>query len=292
MENFTVFGIVVLVALVIGWVALVRTGFSKGPVPDEVLRGLGIPDDADARALIRRWRDRARRWRTLGGLPLATATFGLSLAIRGEVWIGLAGAPLWSDPLLMGLMGAFVGALGAEVHHLHRRPRGPRTVSLAPRDLDAYLPRQFRIRLASVLAVAGAAVLLHLFMPAAEGVPLPGLLGCMTGATVVAVQRAIVTRPRPALPAALTAADDAARGLAIRSLDAAGAGAVLLLALWQLSAVTGSMMGDAEPGLVVLLTAALYLGFTIIALVWWWRGGPTNLMTTAAEPHAHGGVVT
>lgn len=285
MAAFGLLGVVAIVVLAIAWIALLRTGLAKGPVADDTLHGLGVLPDADTRVLVGRWRDRARRWRALGGLPLATAVVAFSLGVRNELRIGLGGAPVWSDPLLMGLLGAFAGAIGAELHHLRRRPRGPRTVSLEPRELHAFLPERARVRLAVVVGLAAVGSVLHLVLPAVEGVPVPGLLAGLVTAAVVGVQRAIVTRPRPALPDTLAAADDAVRRLAIRSVDASGAGAVLLLSLWQASTVSHALLGEPDQlGLIVLLMGGLYLAVAVVALVWWWRGGPMMLIASATRP--------
>jgi hypothetical protein len=73
-------------------------------------------------ALLTRWRDRAARWRTTAALPVVLATIAASVAIRQQVNVGIGDHPAWSDPLLMGLLSVFVGAILAERHHL--RPHG------------------------------------------------------------------------------------------------------------------------------------------------------------------------
>ena len=288
MRAFALLGLVLVAVVIVLWVAIARTGLAKGPVTDAALHGLAVPDDPEARVLLERWRDRARRWRMLGGLPLATGVAVASVALRSEVQIGFGGAPLWSDPLVMGLLGAFAGTIGAELHHLRQRWDGPRTVSLAPRELDDYRPRGARRRTLVLVGVAVAVALAHVAVPVADGLPLPGLLGVAVAGSVLAVQHAIVGRPRPALPDHLAAADDAVRRLAIRSVDAAGAGSVLLLILWQVSAITRATVPATS--LFAAITALVYLGFAILALVWWRRGGPATLLTHAAEER-HGAVV-
>ncbi len=281
MRAFALLGLVLLAVVIVLWGAIVRTGLPKGPVTDAELDGLAVPDDPDVRALLERWRDRARRWRMLGGLPLATGVAVASVALRSEIRIGVGGAPLWSDPLVMGLLGAFAGAIGAELHQLRQRQAGPRTVSLAPRDLDDYRPEGSGRRTLVLAGVAAGVAMVHLGVPAASGPPIPGLLGVVVAGTVLTVQRAIVGRPRPALTGHLAAADDAVRRLAIRSVDAAGAGSLLLLTLWQVSAITEALVpGDSGLAAIAALT---YLGFTILALIWWRRGGPATVLARAAE---------
>jgi hypothetical protein len=268
--------LLVIVVVVVGWALFWRGVAALGPIRDDELRALGVPEDAQVGLLVGRWRDRARRWRTLGGMPIATLAIGLGVASRAELRVGIGGAPMWSDPVIMGLLGAFAGAIGAELHHVWRRPSGPRTVSLERRELPAYLPARGRLRLAVAAVVAAVSVALHLVVPASEGVPVPGLLAAGVVALVLFVHRAVVARPRPALPGHLFAADDVVRGLAIRSVEAAGSGAVVLLSLWQLSTVTEALLG--ETGVGAILTGLLYLAGFVVAMLWWREGNPARLL--------------
>lgn len=280
---FSVIGLVLLAAALAVLAGIARIGIGRGPADTSTMESLDLPDTSAARHLIGRWRDRARRWRTAAGLPTAIGVLGLSLVGRGEVHIGIGAGPLWADPLTMGLAAAFVGAIGAELHHLRHRPEGPRTVSLRPRDLGDFLPPGSRRRLGGLAGSAGALAVVHALLPTVSGVPLPAIGALVVAAAVVSVQRSIVFRPRPLLPEDLAAADDVVRGLAVRSVDAAGAGIALLMTLWQVS----WMLPSTGPGggLLAIAAGSVYLAALAVALLWWWRGGPASLLarTRSAE---------
>lgn len=277
--GFSVFGVMLVVGILAGAVVASRR-WARGPATNEGLSA-DVPPTESARRLVVRWRDRARRWRTTAGLSTVVAVVGIGLVVRQEVRLGIGGGPLWADPIACGLGAAFAGAIGAEMHHLRRRPSGPRTVSLRPREVAGHLWGSSRRRLVVLAGACALAVSAHLLIPAANGSPIAGLLGLLVGASVVLVQRSIVARPRPALPEDLTAADDAIRGLAIRSVDAAGAGLVLLLLLWQLTQ-TGAAVGGGG-GVLSLLLGLAYIAGLALAVIWWRRGAPDALVSRGAS---------
>ena len=251
------------------------------------LAGLGVPASDDTRALVTRWRDRSARWRLYAALPAIAAATAAGLVTRDTVVLGIGTGPVWTNPLLMGLLAAFVGAIGAELHHLRRRPAGPRTASLTPRSVSDHLDVRARTRLAVVAVLAGAVTALDLVHPDTARVPVAGLLAVGTAGTIPPIQQAIVTRPRPALPEPLERADDAVRGLAIRSIDAAGAGLVLLLAVMQTATLLDTAVTTAAGG--QLLFGLATLTGALIAVVWWWQAGPSALVAAAAR-NTSGGV--
>jgi hypothetical protein len=225
-------------------------------------------------ALLTRWRDRAARWRTAAALPVVLATIGASVAIRQQVNVGIGDHPAWSDPLLMGLLSVFVGAILAELHHLRPRRAGVRAAHLAPREVGDHLPPRARIR-SVALAVSALVASTLAVTVGGQRVPLLGLLALLVAGLVPVVQRGIVGRGRPAVAASLLAADDAVRRLAVRSVDEAGAGVVLLLTAWQL-APTYTVASVAAPVTVVMIVAQLAsLG---VAIVWWRRSDPRRLL--------------
>lgn len=279
-------GLAVL-ALLLPMAALAwRRSTRPAQVTDAQLAGLDVPPTDDGRALVTRWRDRSGRWRWNAALPAIAAATATGIADQSGVVLGLGGGPVWTNPLLMGLLAAFVGAIAAELHHLRRRPAGPRptgprTAGLAPRSVNDHLSARARTRLAVVAVLAGTVSALDLLQADTAAVPAAGLIAIGSAGIVPPIQRAIVTRPRPALPEPLERADDAVRGLAIRSIDAAGAGLVLLLSLMQSTVLLDTAVATPAGG--QLLTGLVTLAGALIALAWWWRAGPAALIAGAAR---------
>lgn len=233
----------------------------------------GVPPTTDAVALLTRWRDRAARWRSMSALPVVLGTVVASIALRGELGVGVGAHPAWSDPLLTGFLSVFLGAIAAELHHLRTRARGPRAVELRPRDVEDYLPVAAHRR--RLVLVALAVVAVALTATVAASFPATGALALVIAALVPAVQRGIVGRARPAMADDLRAADDAVRRLAVRSVDEAGAGAVLLLTAWQLAPVYAAV--DVPPVVTIAMVVG-QVGALVVAVVWWRRSNPKRLL--------------
>jgi hypothetical protein len=233
-----------------------------------------VPATAASVALLTRWRDRAARWRLAVAGPAVVLTIAVSVVVRSSLDIGIGAHPAWSDPLLMGLLGAFLGAMAAEFHLLRRRAPNRRSADLTPRDVADHLPSGSRIRLA-VLAVLAAGASASTVLVTDGDLPVLGLLALVGSAAVPLVQRGIVARGRPALEPDLRAADDAVRELAVLSVDQAGAGAILLLSAWQLAPVYTAVdvAPVVEAGLVVAQVVSL-----VVAVVWWRRSNPRRLL--------------
>lgn len=150
---------------------------------------------------------------------------------------------------------------------------GPRVAELRPRDVSENLPAGARPRL---WILAGGAVVASGIAIVIGGwqVPLPGMLALLLAGAVPLAQRRIMEHARAAVPADLRAADDAVRRLAVVSVDAAGAGSMLLLIGWQLMPVHPVVAGTAgEFPLSIGQLAAL-----IIAIVWWRGSNPGRLL--------------
>lgn len=276
MRFVVVGGALALIVIVIG--AIVRRSPRGATAATGARLVSDVPPTPSTIALLERWRDRTTRWRLAVAVPAVIASLGLSIVAGQSVEVGVGSHPAWADPLLVGLVGAFGGAIAAEMHHLRpQHARRPRTVDLAPRDLGAYLPhgsrrRLFLIGLAGLAAVIAEVVLVG-------GVPILGLGALGLLALVPVTQSGIVRRGRPALVPELRRADDAVRRLAIRSVDEAGAGASLLLVAWQLAPVysTVDLPEIAEFGLVAAQLACL-----VIAVLWWRRSQAQRLLPDVA----------
>lgn len=248
-----------------------------------LLAALEVPDTEAARALLDRWVDRSRRWRGAAVVPAVALAAAVGLGMRGEIAVtsllDTAGvAPIWSDALVMGLLGAALGAFGAELHHLRRMPIGPRAAGLRPRDVTVLRRPLARSRRGFVVVLGVAAVVLHALVVAgdrAHGLPWAALVSLLLVAASEAVERRIVLRPRPALSGDLERADDAVRRLAVRSVDDAASGAAVLLTGWSAIGSLGVMPDSApvDPLLVVWAVGAL------CCAVWWaWRSRPQTLV--------------
>jgi hypothetical protein len=282
--------VVVVLAASVLWAAR-RSGRGRGVPDPAVARATGVPDTPAARALLGRWRDRARRWRTTAALPLVIVAVVGGLAMEGQVGYALldtvGGAPLWTDVLVVGLLGATVGAFGAELHQARRRPEGPRSADLTPREVGglrhtASARRRLVLVLAALAAVGGHGAVVA--VGAASGVPW-SVVGALVvlGASEV-VERRIAARPRPVLPSDLAAADDAIRRVGVRSVDEAASGAAVILVGWASLGVLGVAPGGGR----LLDPAVVVVPITCIALAvrWWWRSAPHRLLDEAAPAGA------
>lgn len=233
-----------------------------------------VPSTAAAVALLERWRERTARWRATLAVPAVLATFGASLVVRQSLDVGIGAHPAWADPLLTGFLSVFVATIAAELHHLRRRPTGPRTAQLAPREVADYLPDGARTRQGVLAVLAVLATVLAVTL-GGQRVPTLGLIALAALALVPAIQARIVIRSRPAVSTDLLAADDAVRRLAVRSVDLAGAGAALLLTAWQLAPTYSSID---LPGPLAVVLAAGQLVALAIAILWWRQSNPRRLL--------------
>lgn len=268
-----VVAVVVLAVVVVAVVMAATRGSSAAAAIGRELVA-SVPSTPDTVRLLERWRDRAARWRAVVAIPVVVAVLVSSIALRASIDLGIGDHPAWSDPLLLGLLGVFLGAIAAELHHL-RAPRGGRRrgAELVPRDLHDHLPSGSRRRLVALAVASGVAALLTVVV--SGRVPGLGLVGLAVAGSVPVVQRGIVLRARPPLDPALRAADDAVRRLAVRSVDEAGAGAVVLLAAWQLGPVLEVAATSTTVEVVVAVARIVAL---VVAIVWWRRSSPARLL--------------
>lgn len=218
--------------------------------------------DEDQQRLLTRWLERARWARFVGGLAGVLA-WGLGTRMQGAL-------------LVWGFGGIAAGALAAELHHF-RRPSGPRTARLDVRTVDNYLWALTAWHMVGaaaaglVIAVLGVAVgELHVVW---AGAAAAGVVGAAHLA-----QRRVASRPRPALPDRLRAADDLARELAIdRNLGWPSVYTALSLVAVGSSALSEHLLAVAFLGLL--------LQFYAIGL--WWRNrrlGLDWLLRERSEP--------
>jgi hypothetical protein len=222
---------------------------------------------------------RARRYRTswsvvgwISGLVLA---FGFALE---------SGAAASADPValmvLMGFSGYLLGAIVAELHHLRRSRHGARTASLTPRSLRDYMGARQRwfLRCLALLALALGVVGIgvqattsdtyeqvpggpRILVQQAETFWISLVVLAVVATTVWVVielaQRAIVERPRPALPDDLAEADDAIRRASLSTVALGGSGLVALIACVESGTVARNTAGAGS----MLCTIAVFVLF-------------------------------
>ncbi len=155
--------------------------------------------DRDQQRLLTRWLERARWFRFVGGLC--------------GVIVWFLGARADGNPFVWGFAGIAAGAVAAELHHL-RRPSGPRTARIEVRSVRNYLWPFAGWHMVATAALGAAFAVVALVVRAWSSVA----LACGAVAVIAVghlVQRRVASRPRPALPDSLRAADDLARELAI-----------------------------------------------------------------------------
>jgi hypothetical protein len=231
---------------VLGWVVVYRFVVQAylpvdGTDLDAFAALYRAPVTPATRRLYGAYLSRARRYRsTWSSLGWGTGLF-LSYQFRSaNAGFGPGLHPIYADLLVMGFGGYMLGAVAAELHHLHGPASGVRIASLSPRDPSDYVPASERLRLrlvasGSALAVVGYYVL-HFAQYRARSfsvsVVVYGAAATIVWVVIESAERAVVRRARPALPQDLAAGDDAIRAAAAQTLAIGGAGFVLLLTAW------------------------------------------------------------
>jgi hypothetical protein len=240
---------IVLPVLLVSMFAVHFLGKAYGAVSSEDVAALHVlsrtPPGRATDRLFGAYLSRARRYRTswsvagwLGGVVLAWGLRNDSAA--------------FANPLVTGPIGYLAGTIVAELHHLRRRPIGVRTASLAPRRLGNYLPARQQRLLRGLTLLMGTVIGVGLVLNAinksdirrepnlppyvlreAKGFWIPllvlGTLALAVWVIVERTERAVVERPRPALPDELAQGDDAIRATSLQALALGGAGFIALL---------------------------------------------------------------
>jgi len=220
-----------------------------------------LSNDLEQRRLLARWLGRARWARLVGGFS-GCLIWILATHTRGDL-------------LLYGTGGIAVGATLAELHHIRPR-RGPRTARLDVRSVGDYLMRQDAQRMIGVGVVAFAVAATGLVATDARPAIWWGLsAGAVLAAARLAQQR-VASRPRRAISAKLTRADDLARELAI------GRGLARPATFFALALVARGFFSltPAIGGLGELLGGAAWL----YALYLWWHNRRLGLDFLLTEP--------
>jgi hypothetical protein len=207
------------------------------PVSAEDVRALhllsGVPVTLSTDRLFAAYLSRARRYRTGWSVAGWLSGLGLGFAFGHAVGIGGGGNAAYGDLLLVGFGGYLAGAIVAELHHL-RRPRSQvRMASVVPRRFDQYATAKAQWLLRTLAMAAAVAVVTELaFVRNQTGVAGFAIAALCVWAIVERTQRAVVGRPRPAMPEDLARGDDAIRSVSVQSLALGGAGLVSFLMVW------------------------------------------------------------
>jgi hypothetical protein len=254
----------VLLALVTALLILGLIGAAitlSGVDPGAELIASRLAPASDQRLLLTRWLRRTRWARNVGGYA-------------GLLWWAF-GTGFEGGILVFGVAGLTIGSMAAQLHHVRRRP-GPRTASLAPRGLDAYVSRTTQTQMLVVAIIAVGVVIAGLALSDTGSASAWGIAALVVIGVAHAIQRRVASRARPALTTGLERADDLARSLAI---DRGLARPATYCGL----AMIASGVANFEPTLgdwAQLLSVAAWL----LALIAWWRNRRLGLDALIAEP--------
>jgi hypothetical protein len=254
--------VVVVIVVTIGGIFLLK---AFRPVAADDVFALhvltGVPASNLTDRLFAAYLSRSRRYRT----AWSVAGWGSGLVLAAVLTTDRAGIgtgphqPFYADVLLMGFGGYLLGAIVSELHHLRRPRTGARTASLTPRRLGSYAARGQQIFLRSIVGVATAVLVVGLVLDQSQHGPVTEHFGdgtpfkrpsptpnsyalplIATFVVIVAVwllietaQRAVVRRPRPAMPDDLALGDDAIRVTSVEVLSVGGSGLLALLASYE-----------------------------------------------------------
>ena len=228
---------------------------AAGDVSLVIARG-HLDDTPSVRLLISRSLSRARRFRTTSSVAVWTGALAIVVArsISGAEEFRISFAGLF----VAGLAGYLSGAILGETHQLRRAGDAVRVASVSPRSVRGYRTKQLHV---FVLAGATAAIgVCGARIVGGNGGNHPNsgyfvaiaVAALGVAAVVTLMQRRIVWRARPALPAALQRADDALRRRAFGALDSAGGALV-----WMLTSIAAGAATDMTNSALLRIAAGL-----------------------------------
>lgn len=236
----------------------------------EVAAAADLDVTLDNAPVVQEWVARTRLWRTVGVL----CAMGGLLAEAVVSWRSAQSVDIPLTILLWGLVGYWIGSVVAELTTARAmRGDGPRSASLAPRELSSYVGA-WAARWPSRLAAAGAA---GMAVTLALGERSWWVWACGLGVIAVAVvtrlvSRYVLDRPQPVQAEDVSAADDAVRSRSLHALGGTAVGIGIWLASISLGAAASQLL--ARTGINGALTGAdgstTLLGFTAAVglLVW------------------------
>jgi hypothetical protein len=239
----------------------------------EVADASGLVITAANAPVVVEWIARTRLWRTVGVL----AALAGMVAWAVVQWSTARSLTITLTVLLWGLIGYWVGSVVAELGTARALTGdGPRSASLAPREMAQYVGRwasRWPLRLA---VVGGVSMLVALGLGGGTWWNWACGLGTIVVAAVTrAVSRYVLDRPQPVQADDVAAADDAVRS---RSLHALG-GTAVGIEIWLASLAFGGAVsvaiarfgvqpavegGDGATSLLGFATAVVLLSYAVL----------------------------
>lgn len=254
-----------LVLLLVGSGVVAVVNRPVRPRDVEWLAGDAYPS-ADEAVVYRRYLQRHRRHRAIGGVVGAAFAVVVGIAWFGRVRAGIGAGSPFGDVLWCTLAGILCGALSAETFRFDQpQARAPRTAaSLEPHPPAARgdLARAARI-------VTGAALVAAATVVAVRGLgSLDVLTVAVAGVAIVAVaeaaRAAIARRRRPVMTDAAARVDARIRAFAGQAVARLELAAAVLTAGWVLSDLFGD--ADAAVGWVGVVVVCAALVWTLVLL--------------------------
>lgn len=193
-------GVAVVVVLVAGLVLALNLA---GVDPDAEEKAARLHPDPLAQALLTRWLRRSKHFRYVGGV----VGFIVGVGTNGQSFAAL---------FILTLGGVALGGILAELHSLSRRRSHTTSASLIARQTHDYSDRwdSLALRAVAIAAVALAVASVFINSDSSRAGLFASIAALLVAASTIALQRAVILRPRPALPDELRRADDLMRRLA------------------------------------------------------------------------------
>ena len=203
-----------------------------------LLENYGVPSTARSAELMARYVDRARRFRFEWTFLATVVSVTVSIAWYRRLEIGVSTYPPLTDVPLVVMVGWFCGVIRTEFFRLRRAVPG-RTAALVPRDPATFGSGGLFVASRLVVLLAAAAAASNELLPGSPVHPSTvDAIACLSVAVLAAAEicrRAIVFRPRPALPDDLAVADSAIRRIGLRGLGLGATGVALCCLGYMLS---------------------------------------------------------
>ena len=174
-----------------------------GVDPDVDQRVANLTTDPASAELLTRWLSRSKHFRFVGG----AAGFVLGLGWTNTSLLTL---------LLSLLAGVAAGGAAAELHSLRRPTASPASANMIVRRVGDYVQRVDAVAMAAIAVTASMVVVLSALSSNSRSgsATIASAAALVVVVMTYAMQRFVIVRPRPALPADLRRADDLMRRLA------------------------------------------------------------------------------
>lgn len=227
----------------------------------------------DNAPVVVEWIARTRLWRTVGVL----AALAGMVAWAVLEWSTAQSFTIGLTVLLWGLIGYWAGSVLAELGTARALAGdGPRSASLAPREMAQYVGRWASLWPFRLAVVGGVSTLVALALGDRSWWLWASGLGAVVVAVVTrAVSRYVLDRPQPVQSDDLAAADDAVRSRSLHALGGTAVGIeIWLVSLAFAGAVTVAVDrfgidtapagGDGGSSLLGLLAAVILLSYAVM----------------------------